>query len=113
LSESYGGWVPNMAQVMTILMPAALLSTGPVLFLSHSAQPKTFYLTLMGFALFVVAVLVTMVVEVPIVKQMETWTVATLPSNWEALRDRWEAFHLIRIVASLVGLVLMLVGAIF
>jgi len=103
----------NMAAVMTILMPVALLSIVPVLFFSYNGRPETFYLTLIGFALFIVALLVTVLVEVPIVKQIETWTVSTLPGDWQQLRDRWGAFHVIRIVASLAGLVLLLVGAIY
>jgi uncharacterized membrane protein len=103
----------NMAPVMTILMPVALLSIVPVLSISYGEQPKTFSFALTGFVLFTVALLVTMLVEVPIVKQIETWTVSTLPGNWQRLRDRWGAFHLMRIVPSMVGLVLLLVGAIF
>jgi len=68
-----------MAPAMTILMPAALFSIVPVLLISYNEQPRTFYLNLTGFALFIVALLVTMLVEVPIVKQIETWAVSTLP----------------------------------
>jgi uncharacterized membrane protein len=103
----------NMAPVMTILMPAALASIVPVLFLSFSDPTRTFYLTLAGFAFFIVALLVTMLVEVPIVQQIETWTVSTLPANWQALRDRWGAFHVIRIVASIAGLVLLVIAALW
>jgi hypothetical protein len=46
------------------------------------------------------------------VEQIVTWTVATLPGNWDQLRDRWQAFHVIRVVASVAGLVLLLIGAI-
>src|SRR5450631_2696522 len=53
----------NMAPVMTILMPVALSSTAPVLFLSLNKQPATFYLTATALALFVVTVFVTMFVE--------------------------------------------------
>ena len=88
---------------------------GPldVLYFSFTARPETFYLTLSGFVLFVVALLVTILVEVPIAKQIETWTVPTLPANWEHLRDRWQAFHIVRVVTSVVGLVLLLIGVIF
>ena len=103
----------NIAPVMIILMPAALLSIVPVLFVSYHERPKTFYLTLAGFALFIVALLVTMLVEVPIVKQIDMWTVATLPGTWQQLRDRWGAFHVIRIVTPIAGLVLLVVGAVF
>jgi hypothetical protein len=103
----------NMESVMTISTPVALLSTAPVLFFSYRERPRTFYLTLIGVALFVVALLVTVLIEVPIVKQIVTWTVATLPANWQELRDRWGAFHIIRVVAGIGGLVLLVAGAIF
>jgi hypothetical protein len=44
----------NLAPLMTVLMPVALFSMLPVLVLSYSHQP-TFYLTLAGFALFLLA----------------------------------------------------------
>ncbi len=103
----------NMESLMTILTPTALLSITPVLFFSFSKHPKTFYLTFAGFGLFVVALLVTMLVEVPIVKQIVTWTELTLPGNWRQLRDRWGAFHIIRVVAGVGGLALLVAGALF
>lgn len=102
----------NMAQVMRVLMPAALLSMVPLLIVSYGRAPKV-WLNAAGFLLFVVALLVTMLVEVPIVKQIVSWTVATLPDDWQRLRDRWSAFHLVRIGAAMMGLVLLLVAAIF
>jgi hypothetical protein len=62
----------NMESVMTILTPVALLSIAPVLFFSYNQHPRTFYLTLTGSSLFIVALMVTMLVEVPIVKQIAT-----------------------------------------
>jgi len=103
----------NMAPVMAALIPAALLSMIPVLLISHGAEPRTFYLTLTGFALLVIALLVTVIVEVPIVKQIDSWTISTLPGNWQVLRDRWGAFHVIRVASGILCLVLLLVGAIF
>ena len=103
----------NMAQIMTPLMPAALLAILPVLYLSYAMQPRTFYLTLAAFVLLLIALLVTMAVEVPIVRQISTWNLATMPDNWQQLRDRWGAFHLIRILAGLGALVLLAFAAIF
>ncbi|MGH9342189.1 MAG: hypothetical protein ACRD19_00275 [Terriglobia bacterium] len=45
--------------------------------------------------------IVTLGVEVPIDRQIEQWTVATLPSDWQALRDRWEFYHTIRTFVSI------------
>jgi len=103
----------NIAPVMTILLPAALLSIIPVLLLSYHEQPLTFYLNATAFALFVVALVVTMFVEVPIVEEIVAWTASTLPINWQQRRDRWMKFHAIRVIAGLTSLVLLVVGAIF
>jgi uncharacterized membrane protein len=105
--------VKNVAPVMTILMPVALLSILPVLFLSHGAQPRTFYLASAGFALFLIALIVTLLVEAPISRQLARWTVTTTPVNWQQLRDRWGAFHIVRVAASIAGLGLLIAAAIF
>jgi hypothetical protein len=103
----------NMEPLMKVLMPAALLSMVAVLPASYDDQRRIFVLTLTGFALFVVTLLVTMLIEVPIVKRIGTWTDSTLPDDWQELRDRWGKFHLARIGPAVVGLVLLLVGAVF
>jgi uncharacterized membrane protein len=103
----------NMAPVMTVLMPASLLSIIPVLLLSFRSHPATFYLNLIAFALFIVALLVTIFIEVPIVQQIATWTISTLPANWQQVRDRWIKFHVLRVLAGLAGLVLLVIAAIF
>ena len=103
----------NMAPLMTVLMPATLLSIVPVLFLSYRDQRKTFYLNAIALALFIIALLVTVLVEVPIVEKIVTWKVSTLPANWQQLRDRWGKFHLVRVITGLASLVLLVVAAIF
>jgi hypothetical protein len=102
----------NMARIMTALLPASLLSMVPLLALSYGVRPDMFAATLAAFGLFVLALLVTLLVEVPIVRQIGTWTVPTLPGDWRNLRDRWGAFHVVRVVASLAGFVFLVVGAI-
>ncbi|MFG1690215.1 anthrone oxygenase family protein [Nonomuraea sp. NPDC049269] len=101
----------NLATPMTVLMPLALTSIVPVLFLSYGKQG--FYLALVALALLVVALLVTVAVEVPIVKQIATWTVSTLPDDWQRLRDRWVSFHIVRVVAGIAGLAFLVAAAIF
>jgi uncharacterized membrane protein len=103
----------NMAPVMTVLMPATLLSIIPVLLLSFHQHPKIFWLNAAAFILFIVALVVTVFIEVPIVEKIVTWTVPTLPGNWQQLRDRWARFHIVRVIAGLTSLVLLVIGAIF
>jgi hypothetical protein len=54
---------------------------------------------------------VTVLVEVPIVQAITSWTVPTLPADWAQLRDRWVSCHLVRVVAGVAGLG-CLVGAV-
>ena len=103
----------NMAPVMTVLMPGTMLSIIPVLLLSYHQRPMVFYLSTAAFLLFLVALLVTVVVEVPIVQQIVTWTLSTLPGNWRQLRDRWMRFHVIRVIAGVASLIFLLVAALF
>ena len=103
----------NMAPVMTVLMPGTMLSIIPVLLLSYHARPMVFYFSAAALLLFLVALLVTVVVEVPIVQQIVTWTPSTLPENWSQLRDRWMRFHVIRVIAGVASLIFLVVAAIF
>lgn len=105
--------IRNLAPVMPFLMSAAILSIVAVLVLSFHEFRRTFYTTLAGFVLFVVALLVTLIVEVPIDNRIKMWTAATLPDNWRQLRDRWEVFHALRTAATIGGLFFLLIGAIF
>jgi hypothetical protein len=105
--------IANLGTIMAILMPAAMLAVLPVLYLLYRERTGAFYLTLAGFVLFIVALLITLIVEVPIDNQIEGWTVATLPADWQQLRDRWEWFHFVRSWVSVLGLALLLGGALF
>ncbi len=105
--------IGNLGTIMAILMPAAMLTTLPVLYLLYRRRSPAFYTTLGGFAFFVVALLITLIVEVPLDMEFETWTTTTLPANWEQLRDRWEWYHVVRSWVSVAGLALFLAAALF
>ena len=98
---------------MAVLMPAAMVSTLPVLYLLYPRRPKRFYTTLAGFMLFVVALVITVLIEVPLDFQFQQWTLATLPANWQQLRDRWELFHFLRSWFAVIGLALLIAGSLF
>jgi uncharacterized membrane protein len=103
----------NMAPVMTVLMPGTMLSIIPVILFSYRRQPMVFYSNTVALLLFLLALLVTVLVEVPIVQQIVSWTPSTLPANWQQLRDRWMRFHVLRVIAGMASLVSLLIGAIF
>ncbi len=104
--------------MVCIARVAALASTLLVLVemvhgRSGNRLGPAFQLTLSGFLLFIAALLVTLLVNVPIDNQLKRWTLSTLPSNWQEVRDRREVYHSIRTVASVGGLALILAGALF
>ena len=105
--------IGNLGTIMAILMPAAILVTLPVLYLLYRRRSRMLYPTLAGFALFVLALLITLGVEVPLDMEFERWTATTLPANWQELRDRWEWWHVVRSWVSVAGLALLLAGALF
>jgi hypothetical protein len=103
----------NLAPLMTVLMPVALLSTVPTLVLSYGDHPTTFAATLAGAAMFALALVVTVAVEAPIAARIKSWSPATLPADWRAQRDRWASVHIVRVVAGVLGLGLLAAGAIY
>jgi uncharacterized membrane protein len=102
--------IQNLRPIMPILMPTAIVSTLPVLYLLPQKKSSAFYLTLTGFVLLLVTALITVAIEVPIDNQVREWTLTSLPSNWEALRDRWAFYHTLRTFTALGGLGLVLAG---
>jgi len=58
---------------------------------------------LVGVGLLVVALVMTLSVNVPIDYAIDRWTVDTLPSDWTSIRNRWEACHAARTFVSLAG----------
>jgi Domain of unknown function (DUF1772) len=102
----------NLGRIMGILFPIAILSFVPVLVLTFG-NAVSFALTTVALALLVLALVVTAAVEVPIVKRIRGWTPATLPPDWQRLRDRWVSFHVLRVVPGIVGFVLLAAGALW
>jgi hypothetical protein len=102
----------NLGRIMTVLFPITLLVIAADAAASIS-NPIRFALTVAAFALFLLALIVTAAVEVPIVKQIREWTADTMSSDWATLRDRWVSFHLLRVVPGILGLALLVAGALW
>jgi|SRR5215813_4929715 len=95
--------IRNLATPMAILMPLSILSA----LIMVALLPKrslAFALAVTGLVLMICALVVTLTVEVPIDNQIKVWTIATLPANWEMLRDRWEFYHGLRTLLSIIAL---------
>lgn len=91
----------NVALTMSIIMPASILCLLILLIRSWKTKTVYFYCIFAALLLAVIALIVTVGVEVPIDNKIRTWTVATIPSRWENIREKWEAYHTIRTFVSL------------
>jgi uncharacterized membrane protein len=102
----------NLGGIMGVLFPVTLLSIVPVALLTFGT-PISFVLEIVGVLLFVLALIVTAAIEVPIVKQIRDWTASAMPANWEQLRDRWVSFHLLRVIPGIVGVAVLIAAALW
>ena len=118
LADFFPGWVSFLAfsprhrrwsrLTRSVSLDHATISTVPwavpVLLMLHRLQRRaSFSLILAGAALLVVALVITLSVNVPIDYAINRWTVDTLPSDWTSIRNRWEAYHAARTFISLAG----------
>lgn len=106
--------IGNLGGPMPVLMPAAILANivvAVMLFRRKEKGPLAFAFA--ALLLMLVALTATLAVNVPIDRQIQRWTVATVPVDWPAIRDRWETYHVLRTFASLVGFACACVAAVW
>jgi uncharacterized membrane protein len=105
--------IRNLGVPMAILLPLALLSALVTLaLLWRGGRAAAFWWLLAGFLLMVVALVITLAIEVPIDNKIETWTAATLPGDWRSIQSRWELFHTIRTFLSIGAVVAATISAV-
>jgi uncharacterized membrane protein len=102
--------IMNVAAPMRIIMPASILGLLILLIGSRKRNAVYFFGVLISFILFLTALIITIAIEVPIDNQIKTWTAATVPGNWESIRDRWQTFHTTRTFVSLAGIAFFLIA---
>jgi len=97
--------IANLATVMPVLMVGTgVISVVTVILLFRRGATAAAWLALAGLLALVAVIAVTLAVEVPIDNRIKTWTTATLPADWEEIRQRWANFHTLRTFLSLAGL---------
>ena len=93
--------IKNVGVPMRIIMPLCILLMAVSLWLHPDKRSVNFYLIVASFVLLIVTLLITVGIEVPIDNQIKTWSPETVPSDWTAMRDRWQFFHTMRTFTSL------------
>ena len=97
--------IGNLGGPMSVLMPTALLSAVAlcvVLFRGRHTRATLFASA--ALALMTMALIITLTVNVPIDRQIQSWTTDALPSDWTAIRDRWEFYHGLRTFVSVAAM---------
>jgi Anthrone oxygenase len=105
--------IGNLASVMPVLVVLAALSQGLLLVQLRSSGSSAFLPSLIAFVMFLIAIAVTLLVEVPIDNQIRSWTPASLPADWTLIRDRWETFHVLRTFSALGALIVLTAATVF
>jgi len=85
-----------------------ILGNAAVLFVAFGAflvrdHPTAFALALLGLALIISDMVVTLKFNVPLNKEVQKWKPETPPADWMRLRDRWEKFHTVRTILIVSG----------
>ena len=97
--------IANLGGAMSVLMPAALLSAVVLcVLLVRRREIRANLFASTALVLMAIALAITLAVNVPIDRQIQSWTTATLPADWNAIRDRWEFYHGLRTLVSLAAL---------
>jgi len=96
--------IKNVALPMSIIMPASLIGLLILLVGSWRTKSVYFYSILIALILFIIALIITVGIEVPIDNKIKTWTVESIPADWQNIRDKWEVYHTLRTFVSLTGI---------
>jgi uncharacterized membrane protein len=105
--------ITNVAWPMRTLMPACILFMLLSTSLISQKTSVGFYLSVAACLLIIVALLITLLVEVPIDNQIRTWTPQTVPADWTVIRARWQVFHTARTFVALASLSSLIAAAYF
>ncbi|HMF71575.1 MAG TPA: DUF1772 domain-containing protein [Flavitalea sp.] len=103
--------IKNVGGPMAILMPATLLSLIWISVINRKVRP-VFLCFIVSLVFMTLTLLITVGIEVPIDNQIKTWTADSLPGNWSVLRDRWDQYHSIRTLTSILSFLFLSIGVV-
>jgi uncharacterized membrane protein len=97
--------INNLALPMRILTPATLVSFVLLCAgLYHAHQTSGLVLSVAAVVCLIIAMVTTISVNVPIDYQVKSWSLTTMPSDWQSIWRRWCTFHALRSLLSLIAL---------
>jgi uncharacterized membrane protein len=97
--------IRNLRPVMGTLLPAAVAANAIMVVAgARERRSPAFALTVGGLCSQLVALALTVAIELPINAQVMTWSPDQPPQGWEAARNRWAGVHTARTASAVTGL---------
>jgi len=93
--------IANVAVPMKIIFPACIVFMILSLWWYPVKRSAGFYWGWAALCFLIITLVITLMILVPIDNQIKQWTEATIPTDWEMMRSRWDYFHTMRTFASL------------
>lgn len=108
------------AQILASALGAAMpfwyavtfLLSLAVTFIAHVMWTKSWWLALCSTSLWMIMIVYSVLLPVPINNQIARWKPDSLPANWRELRRRWDILHAIRVFFLMVALILLVASSI-
>lgn len=93
---------------------AALLSNVLLVIITAKTPSSLVFITAsIALLALVVEVALTLKGNLPINDVINTWSAEAIPANWTTFRDKWFTIFQYRQIASITGLVSLIIGAVF
>lgn len=105
--------IANVAFPMRIILPLCILAIFLATWLYPLKRSVGFYFSLASLLLIIITLLITVLIEVPLDNQIKQWTAGTIPQDWEAIRGKWQYYHSIRTLTSLLSFTSLAITNIF
>ncbi|GAA3962850.1 hypothetical protein GCM10022210_08520 [Mucilaginibacter dorajii] len=93
----------NLGAPMRILLPACIVLMSVSVYLFPGKSSLRFIAGIVSIISIVASLIITVAIEVPIVKKIELWTADNYPADWTEFRDRWLKFHIYRMLAAFIS----------
>lgn len=104
--------VNNLEIVMRNISMACLVCMILSTVLFSYKNELGFYLKLLSIVFVIIALMITVVVELPINNKIINWSTSTAPGDWETYRNRWQYFNLLRTISALISFILFSISII-
>lgn len=99
-----------LGRVMPVWYMASLLLTI-VLAVNRHQDPGMGAL-IGGAALFVLSIIMSLAVLVPINNRTKSWTPERVPDDWREQQSRWDRYHYVRVAVIVTAFILVAIGVI-